>query len=104
MPLHRDEAFGPVMSIVPFSDADEALTLANDSEYGLTAFVFTQSLVTANRMADKLEYGMVCINDWLPATPEAPFGGVKQSGVGRETGSEGLFEYLEPKTVFTGSL
>jgi acyl-CoA reductase-like NAD-dependent aldehyde dehydrogenase len=104
MPLHRDEAFGPVMSVTPFSDADEALSLANDSEYGLTAFVFTQNLVTANRMADKLEYGMVCINDWLPATPEAPFGGVKQSGIGRETGSEGLFEYLEAKTVFTGGL
>ncbi|MEM7736138.1 MAG: NAD-dependent succinate-semialdehyde dehydrogenase [Deinococcota bacterium] len=104
MPLHREEAFGPVMSMVPFNDIDEALALANDNEYGLTAFVFTQSLNIANRVADRLEYGMICINDWLPATPEAPFGGVKQSGIGRETGSEGLFEYLEAKTVFTGNL
>jgi acyl-CoA reductase-like NAD-dependent aldehyde dehydrogenase len=104
MPLHREEAFGPVMSMVSFSDVDEALALANDTEHGLTAFVFTQSLNIANRMADRLEYGMICINDWLPATPEAPFGGIKQSGIGRETGSEGLFEYLEAKTVFTGNL
>ncbi|MEM6428377.1 MAG: NAD-dependent succinate-semialdehyde dehydrogenase [Deinococcota bacterium] len=104
MPLHREEAFGPVMSMTSFSDVDEALALANDTEYGLAAYVFTQNLNIANRMADKLEYGLISINNESPAAPEAPFGGVKQSGIGRETGSEGLFEYLEPKTVFTGNL
>jgi len=104
MPIYHEEIFGPVMPIIPFSDPDEALAMANDSEYGLTAFVFTHDLNIATRMSEELEYGMVCINDWLPALPEAPFGGVKQSGMGYECGSEGLEEYLETKTIFTGGL
>jgi acyl-CoA reductase-like NAD-dependent aldehyde dehydrogenase len=104
MPLYHEEIFGPVMPIIPFSDTDEALAMANDSEYGLTAFVFTHDLNTATRMSEELEYGMVCVNDWLPALPEAPFGGVKQSGMGYECGSEGVEEYLETKTIFIGGL
>lgn len=103
-PVYDEEIFGPVMPIIPFSDADEALALANALEYGLAAFVLTSDLNTSIRMTEGLEYGMVCLNDWLPATPEAPFGGVKGSGFGRETGSEGLYEYLDSKTVFTGNV
>lgn len=99
-----EEVFGPVLPIIPFGTVEEALALANATEYGLTAFVQTQDLNTALRMSEELAYGMVCVNDWLPATPEAPFGGVKQSGLGRESGSEGLHEYLEAKTTFFGNI
>lgn len=104
IPLHDEEIFGPVMPLSSFSEAEEALARANASEYGLAAFVFTNDLNTAHLMSERLEYGMVCINDWLPSTPEAPFGGSKASGMGRESGPEGLREYLEEKTVFTGSV
>jgi len=104
VPVYDEEIFGPVMPIVKFTDTDEALSLANDTEYGLAAFVMTNDLNTSIKVSEGLEFGMVCINDWLPATPEAPFGGVKGSGFGRETGSEGLYEYLESKTIFTGGV
>ena len=103
-PALVEEAFGPVLTVQRFTDRDEALALANDTEYGLTAFVMTNDLVTARVTSERLAFGMVCVNDWLPATPEAPFGGVKGSGLGRETGIEGLHEYLEVKTVFTGDV
>ena len=104
IPAHDEEIFGPVMPLIPFSSTDEALGLANSTEYGLAAFVLTNDLNTSILVSEGLEAGMVCINDWLPATPEAPFGGVKGSGFGRETGSEGLLEYLETKTIFTGGV
>lgn len=104
VPVYDQEIFGPVMPVTVFDDADEALALANGSENGLAAFVLTRDLNTSIRMAEELEFGMVCINDWLPATPEAPFGGVKGSGFGREAGLEGLREYQETKTVFTGGV
>ena len=104
VPVYDEEIFGPVMPVVKFSDREEVLQLANDTEYGLAAFVLTNDLNTSIRMSEGLQYGMVCINDWLPATPEAPFGGVKGSGFGRETGSEGIFEYMETKSIFTGGV
>jgi succinate-semialdehyde dehydrogenase len=104
MPLYRDEIFAPVMPVIPFSDVDEALAMANNTEFGLAAFVQTRDLNTAIRMYEELEYGMVGVNDWLLSTPEAPFGGVKQSGMGREAGREGMEKYLEAKTVFIGGL
>ena len=104
VPVYDEEIFGPVMPVTTFDDADEALALANGSENGLAAFVLTSDLNTSILMSEELEFGMVCINDWLPATPEAPFGGVKGSGFGRETGLEGLREYQETKTVFTGGV
>ena len=104
VPVYDEEIFGPVMPIVKFSEREEVLQLANDTEYGLAAFVLTNDLNTSIRMSEGLEYGMVCINDWLPATPEAPFGGIKGSGFGRETGSEGIFEYMETKSIFTGGV
>lgn len=103
-PVLTDEIFGPVVPIQRFRTLDEALARANDTEYGLTAFVMTHDLNTSILATERLEFGMVCINDWLPATPEAPFGGVKGSGLGRETGAEGLLEYMERKTVFTGGV
>lgn len=104
MPLYQEEIFGPVMPVVPFDDVDEALAMANNTEYGLAAYVQTNNLNTAVRMYEELEYGMVAVNDWLPSTPEAPFGGVKQSGIGRECGREGMEKYLEPKTVYIGGV
>lgn len=104
MRLYREEIFGPVMPVIRFDDTDEVLKLANATPYGLSAFVQTNDLNTSIRMYEGLEFGMVCVNDWLPATPEAPFGGMKQSGLGRESGLEGLAEYTETKTVFIGGV
>jgi succinate-semialdehyde dehydrogenase len=104
MRLHNEEIFGPVLPVVPFSDADEALALANATEYGLSAYVHTNDLETAVYMYEKLEYGMVAVNDWFPSTAEAPFGGMKQSGIGRECGKEGIEKFLETKTVYIGGL
>ena len=104
MPAFDEEIFGPVLPVTRFRDGREALALANRGEAGLAAFVVTNDLATATLVAERLEYGMVSINDWLPATPEAPFGGMKGSGFGRETGSEGLREYLETKAVFLGGI
>ncbi len=103
-PAAVEEVFGPVLPIIPFDTIDEVLEMANSVEYGLASFVWTGSLKTAMRVSDGLEFGMVGVNDWYPVTPEAPFGGTKQSGFGRESGSEGLLEYLEPKTRYLGGL
>jgi acyl-CoA reductase-like NAD-dependent aldehyde dehydrogenase len=102
MRLYREEIFGPVMPVIRFNETEEVLGMANATPYGLAAFVMTNDMNTAIRAYEGLEYGMVCVNDWLPATPEAPFGGMKQSGLGRESGLEGLAEYTELKTVFIG--
>jgi acyl-CoA reductase-like NAD-dependent aldehyde dehydrogenase len=104
MRLYNEEIFGPVMPIAQFNEVEEVLEKANATQYGLAAFVQTNDMNTAIRMYEGLEFGMVCVNDWLPATPEAPFGGVKQSGLGRECGLEGLEEYMESKTVFIGGV
>jgi acyl-CoA reductase-like NAD-dependent aldehyde dehydrogenase len=103
-PLLNEEIFGPILPIVAFSDPEEVLAKANATEYGLAAFVHTSHLNTALLMSERLEYGMVCVNDWLPATPESPFGGVKASGMGRESGVEGVLEYTEAKAVFFGGV
>lgn len=103
-PLHDEEVFGPVMPMIPFTSVDEVIEMANRTEYGLAAFVHTRDLNNAIRLSEELDYGMVAINDWSVATPEAPFGGIKQSGLGRESGPEGVFEYLEPRTRFIGGV
>ncbi|MBX3144316.1 MAG: NAD-dependent succinate-semialdehyde dehydrogenase [Trueperaceae bacterium] len=103
-PLYEEETFGPVMGVTSFSDAEEVIAAANASEAGLAAYLFTRDLNTALLVSERLECGMVGVNDWMPVTPEAPFGGVKGSGIGRETGSEGINEYLEQKAVFFGGL
>lgn len=103
-PAMTEEIFGPVLPITSFQDVHEAIATANDVEHGLTGFVWTSDLSSAMHISDSLEYGMIGVNDWYPVTAEAPFGGVKQSGLGRESGTEGIIEYLEPKTRYFGGL
>jgi succinate-semialdehyde dehydrogenase / glutarate-semialdehyde dehydrogenase len=95
--LLREEIFGPVLAVVPFDTEDEAVALANDTEYGLVGYVFTQDLARGHRMVDRLETGMMGLNTGVVSDAAAPFGGVKQSGVGREGGAEGIGEYLSTK-------
>ncbi|WP_433825079.1 NAD-dependent succinate-semialdehyde dehydrogenase [Actinoplanes sp. CA-015351] len=95
----REEIFGPVAPIVTFSSEDEAVALANDTEYGLVAYVYTGDLSRGLRVSEAIEAGMVGVNRGLVSDPAAPFGGVKQSGIGREGGHEGLLEYLESKYI-----
>ncbi len=95
----REEVFGPVAPIVTFRDEAEAVALANDTEFGLVAYVFTRDLDRGLRIAEELEVGMLGLNAGVISNPAAPFGGVKQSGVGREGGLEGIEEYLETQYV-----
>jgi succinate-semialdehyde dehydrogenase/glutarate-semialdehyde dehydrogenase len=94
-----EEIFGPVAPITRFSTDEEAVAAANDTEYGLVAYLFTRDLARALRVCERLETGMVGLNRGLVSNPAAPFGGVKHSGYGREGGREGIHEYLEPKYV-----
>jgi succinate-semialdehyde dehydrogenase/glutarate-semialdehyde dehydrogenase len=93
----REEIFGPVVSVVEFDDEDEAVRLANDTEYGLVSYVFTENLARGQRMIQKLDTGMMGLNVGVLSNAAAPFGGVKQSGLGREGGFEGIHEYLSTK-------
>ncbi len=93
----REEIFGPVLAIATFTDEDEAVRLANDTEYGLVSYVFTQDLARGHRMIDRLETGMMGLNVGVVSNAAAPFGGVKQSGIGREGGAEGIHEFLSTK-------
>ena len=96
----REEIFGPVAPILTFRDEEEAIRLANDTEYGLVCFAYTRDLERGLRLAERLETGMLGLNAGVVSNPAAPFGGVKQSGLGREGGAEGIHEYLE--TVYVG--
>jgi succinate-semialdehyde dehydrogenase / glutarate-semialdehyde dehydrogenase len=91
--------FGPVAPIVSFDAEEEAVTAANDTEFGLVAYLFTRDLDRAIRVSERLETGMIGLNQGIVSNPAAPFGGVKQSGFGREGGREGIEEYLETKYV-----
>jgi succinate-semialdehyde dehydrogenase / glutarate-semialdehyde dehydrogenase len=95
--LLKEEIFGPVAPVKGFRDEAEAIRWANDTEYGLVAYVYTRDLGRAFRVMEKLEYGMVGLNQGMVSNPAAPFGGVKHSGFGREGGYEGIQEYLETK-------
>lgn len=95
--LMSTEIFGPVAAVVPYDTEDEVIALANDTEWGLVGYVFTQDIDRALRMGERLEVGMVGINTGLVSNPAAPFGGVKQSGLGREGGKVGIDEFLEYK-------
>jgi len=97
--MFREEIFGPVAPITTFNTDDEGIALANDTEFGLVAYAFTQNLTRALTVAERLETGMVGINQGIVSNPAAPFGGVKASGLGREGGVEGIEEYLETKYV-----
>lgn len=99
MLISTEETFGPVAAVTPFDDEDEVIRLANDTEYGLAAYVYTNDLSTAIRVTERLKFGMIGVNDINPTSAAAPFGGVKASGLGREGGYEGIDEYLDTKLV-----
>jgi succinate-semialdehyde dehydrogenase/glutarate-semialdehyde dehydrogenase len=99
MDIYREETFGPIAPVMVFDDEEEVIAMANDTKYGLASYVYTQNLARALRVTEALRFGMVGINDINPTSAAAPFGGVKESGVGREGAREGLLEYLETKLV-----
>jgi succinate-semialdehyde dehydrogenase/glutarate-semialdehyde dehydrogenase len=94
-----EEPFAPVMPILDFKDLDSVIAAANNTRYGLAAYVFTNDLTTAWKMAEGIEAGIIGVNDPVPATPQCPFGGMKESGLGRELAHEGLEAYLETKYI-----
>ncbi len=98
----RHEVFGPVLSVLSFTDEDEVVARANALPYGLAAYVHTRDLARAHRVARALEVGTVTVNGFPSNAPNLPFGGVKQSGFGREGGPEGLAEFWRPKNIRIG--
>jgi succinate-semialdehyde dehydrogenase / glutarate-semialdehyde dehydrogenase len=104
MSLSKEEIFGPVSAIYKFSTEDDAIRLANDTEYGLAAYFFTNDLSRSIRVAEALDYGIIGINEGVVSHAEAPFGGMKESGIGREGSKYGIEEYLELKYVCVGGV
>jgi aldehyde dehydrogenase (NAD+) len=99
MRIAREEIFGPVLSVIPFADREEAITIANDVEYGLTGGVFSRDIKRALRLARDIDAGSVYVNEWFGGSVETPFGGTKKSGIGREKGLEALESYLQTKNI-----
>ncbi len=97
----REETFGPVAPLIEFDTEQEVVTAANGTEYGLAAYLFTSDIRRARRVIPKLQFGHIGHNSGTGPTPEAPFGGMKQSGFGREGGLEGLMEFVEPQSQAT---
>ncbi len=104
MAFAREEIFGPIAPVFRFSDDEEVIALANDTEYGLAAYFYARDLGRVWRVAEGLEYGMVCINDGILSTEVAPFGGMKESGMGREGSKYGIEEYVELKYITMAGL
>lgn len=98
MRIYREETFGPIAAVIPFQSEEEVIEKANDTDYGLAAYVYTNRLSTSMRMFEALNFGIIGINDINPTSAAAPFGGMKESGLGREGGHEGIQEYLETKS------
>lgn len=104
MNFMKDEIFGPVAPIFRFEKEEDAVAMANDTEFGLASYFYTSNLGRAFRVMEGLKYGMVGVNEGIITTPEAPFGGVKESGIGREGGHQGIEDYLDTKYVCIGGL
>lgn len=104
MHIFKEEIFGPVVSITPFRNEDEAISLANRSHYGLAAYACTKSMRRIWKLYSTLQYGMLGINDTTLASPDVPFGGIKESGQGREGSIEGILEYMETRYLLLGGL
>jgi acyl-CoA reductase-like NAD-dependent aldehyde dehydrogenase len=104
MPTFADETFGPLFMMSAFDQLDDAIAAANNTRYGLAAYVFTNDLNAALRASEQLEFGMIGINDWAPQSVEGPFAGRKDSGVGHECGREGLYDNLETKLIAFGNV
>lgn len=98
----NEETFGPLLPVATFKEEAEAIARANDTPFGLAAYVYTENIGRAIRICDALEYGIVGLNDGLPSVPQAPFGGFKESGIGREGGHFGIEEFLEIKYISIG--
>ena len=99
MRIAQEEIFGPVLVAMPFQDEEEAIRIANGTAYGLVAGIFTRDLARAHRVATRLEAGQVFVNEWWAGGVETPFGGYKDSGLGREKGFEAMRHYSQLKTV-----
>ncbi|SEP00147.1 aldehyde dehydrogenase (NAD+) [Halogranum amylolyticum] len=99
MQIAREEIFGPVLSVIEFSEFEEALEIANDSPFGLSAGVWTNDINKAHAAASRLDYGMISVNEYPQTFPQTPFGGYKESGLGREQGTEAIKEYTQAKNV-----
>jgi succinate-semialdehyde dehydrogenase/glutarate-semialdehyde dehydrogenase len=102
MRILHEEIFGPIAVVLSFDTEAEAVEIANSTRYGLASYLFTEKLSRAHRVAEELDFGMVGINDCAVSTPQAPFGGVKESGLGREGGKYGIEEYLSIKYINLG--
>jgi succinate-semialdehyde dehydrogenase/glutarate-semialdehyde dehydrogenase len=103
MQITGTEVFGPVAALIPFDSEEEAVTIANSTEYGLASYFYTQDTARMWRVKDALEFGMVGVNTCALSNEIAPFGGIKESGIGREGGREGIEEYLESKYALMAS-
>ena len=97
----RNEIFGPVAPLVPFSDEEEMITMANDTEMGLIGYVYTSDLAKGLRVSEQIKAGMIGLNRGVVSDPAAPFGGMKQSGLGREGSTEGIYEFCETQYIAT---
>ncbi len=104
MMVSREETFGPLAPLYRFKTEEEAIQMANDTEFGLASYFYTRDLARSWRVSEQLEYGMVGVNTGLISTEVAPFGGVKESGIGREGSKYGIEDYLEIKYVCIGGI
>jgi succinate-semialdehyde dehydrogenase/glutarate-semialdehyde dehydrogenase len=102
MAITQEETFGPVAAVLPFDTEEEVIRAANNTPYGLAAYYFTRDVGRVIRLAEQLEYGILGANDGLPSTAQAPFGGIKASGIGREGSKYGIEEYLDIKYLSLG--
>jgi succinate-semialdehyde dehydrogenase/glutarate-semialdehyde dehydrogenase len=99
MRVAREEIFGPVLPILTYTDESDAVRRANDTPYGLAAYVYGTNLSKCRAVASQLESGIVGVNEWRPLKAEIPFGGIKQSGIGAEGGQEGIREFLDTQVI-----